>query len=175
MTFRPSGNAHLCPMETVLKSHPTTCKVKPAPYQTKARLSYWRVACWLTAAVFCAIPWRNPRKQTLLREDEFQKKPVQLLLQELKWENTFCFVSVRNDWLLDARPHLHCNEKTARITLTSSILISHGRIDLKYKMALHNCLRKAKFEKCFWNYLLLHQQSNITPDIIDVVALLVKK
>lgn len=83
--------------------------------------------------------------------------------------------SVRNDWLSDARPHLHCNEKTERIMLTSSILISHERIDLKYKMALHNYLRKAKSAKCFWNCLLLHQQRNITPDVFDIVVLLVKK
>lgn len=67
--------------------------------------------------------------------------------------------SVRNDQLSDARPHLHCNEKKTRIMLTSSILISHERIDLKYKMTLHNYLRKAKSEKCSWNYLLWHQQT----------------
>lgn len=59
--------------------------------------------------------------------------------------------------------------------LTSSILISCERIDLKYKMALHNYLRKAKSEKYSWNYLLLHQLGNITPDVFDIIVLLVKK
>lgn len=66
-------------------------------------------------------------------------------------------------------------KKTERIMLTSSILISHERLDLKYKMALHNYLRKAKSEKFSWNYLFLHQHSNITPDAFDIVVLLVKK
>ena len=59
--------------------------------------------------------------------------------------------------------------------LTSSILISHERTDLKYEMAVHNYLRNAESEKRFWNNLLLHQQSNIIPDIIDVVVLMMKK
>lgn len=91
--FRPSRNAHLHPMETLLRSpwsithKQNKVKVKSIPYQPKVRLSYWRVASWLTAAALCAIPWINLRKQTLHRQDGFQK-PVKLLMQELKWENT---------------------------------------------------------------------------------------
>lgn len=82
--------------------------------------------------------------------------------------------TVRNDRLPDTRPHLHCTEKNEGITQTLSILISHKRIGLKYETPVHSSLRKAESEKCFWNNLLLHQQSSIIPDIIDVGFLLMK-
>lgn len=58
---------------------------------------------------------------------------------------------------------------------TSSLLISHERTGLKYEMSVHNYLRKAESEKWFWNNVLLHQESSIIPDIINVVFLLMKK
>lgn len=66
-------------------------------------------------------------------------------------------------------------KKTSGIMLTSFILIPHERNDLKYETAVHNYLRKAESEKCFWNNLLLYQQSNIIPDTIDDDVLLMKK